>query len=129
MSGEVGFVLAIPILDSEEHPSVRKARNGIAGIIYADSKSPGFFIDDDELRALVSMAQQYVDAFANAPVTAYNRIRNVPFTAQDLKEVVAEELPTDVKGVLEVVEGMVPPKASRPFRFNFDYSDLASTRA
>ena len=114
MSSDVGFVLAIPIL----------GLNTVAGIIYIDSEAPGFFIEEGEMKCLVSMAQQFLDGLEETPVTPFNRIRNVPFAARNTEPTVVEELPNDVKDALELVEQVAPPKVSKPFQFNFDYTDF-----
>src|SRR5262249_2863763 len=127
MSGGVGFVLAIPILQPEEsHRFVKPSP--VAGVIYVDSEAPGFFISDEELHSLVAMTQEFVDALLRASAEDFERIHN-PFAA--LSDVVppAETLSRDARRVLELVSRVEPPKTSRPFQFNFDYSDFLPIEA
>jgi hypothetical protein len=123
MSGDVGFLLAIPILEPEE--TLRfTAPSPVAGIIYIDSQAGRFFIGDDELQSIVSMTQQFVDGLEKTSVITFDRTRNVPLQGLGTKVPPAEGLPDNLKHILELVSGVAPPRASRPFQFNFDYSDF-----
>jgi hypothetical protein len=127
MSGEVGFVLAIPILEPEEAQRFT-APSPVAGVIFIDSKAGGFFIDDDELQRLVCMTQLFLNGLEKTPGITLDRIRNVPLTGLGTDVPPAEGLPDNVNHVLELVGAIAPPKASNPFQFNFDYSDFVPVK-
>ena len=93
-----------------------------------DSMAEGYFIDDAELDGLVLMADQFV-ASLEEPQDTFDRIRNVALSAlaQDIRP--AEPLPHEVDGILELVNAVDPPKTSKPFKFNFDYSDFVPVRS
>jgi FAD-NAD(P)-binding len=131
MSGNVGFLLAIPILQPEE-PLRFHAPSPVAGIMFIDSTAHGFFIEDDELKMLVSMIDHFVysltresESFVgNGPVAVLDRICNVPLKRLGTAVPRPEPLPDNVKHAFELVSAMPPPRTQRPFQFNFDYSDF-----
>ena len=127
MAAGVHFVLAIPILEPEE-PMKSTLPSPVAGVIFMDSMAEGYFIDDAELDGLVLMADQFV-ASLEEPQDTFDRIRNVALSAlaQDIRP--AEPLPHEVDGILELVNAVDPPKTSKPFKFNFDYSDFVPVRS
>jgi hypothetical protein len=119
MTEGVSFVLAIPLLEPENKYSLKSP---VAGIIYVDSTEPNFFVDDNELAGLVLIAQHFLNDLERH--SAFDRVRN-----QLLSRVVDEELPFGllpdfVCDAIELVEGMLAPRTSRPFQFNYDYSDF-----
>jgi GAF domain-containing protein len=119
MTEGVSFVLAIPLLEPENKYSLKSP---VAGIIYVDSTEPNFFVDDNELAGLVLIAQHFLNDLERH--SAFDRVRN-----QLLSRVVDEELPFGllpdfVCDAIELVEGMPAPRTSRPFQFNYDYSDF-----
>jgi hypothetical protein len=119
MSGNVGFVLAIPILEPEETRRFT-APTPVAGVIYIDNSADGFFIGDNDLQTLVSMTNQFL---VGLETTRFDRIRNV-LTGLGTDVPPAERLPDEVQHVLELVSEVAPPKMSKPFQFNFDCSDF-----
>lgn len=127
MSSGVGFVLAIPILEPEEAMQFR-APNPVAGVIYIDSKADNFFVDDQELKKLVVISQRFLDGLAGSSISAFNRICNIPLAGLCETVPPKEDLPDEVNSVLELVSSVDPPKTARPFQFNFDYSDFATTQ-
>ena len=122
MSGDVGFLLAIPILQPDKARSFIRP-TPVAGIIYIDSEAPGFFIADDELRCLVAMTQEFIGSLAGISAGAFDRIRN-PLSNLGTKIPQAERLPSKVGHALELVSDVDPPKAADAFQLNFDYSDF-----
>jgi hypothetical protein len=123
MSSDVGFVLAIPILEPEEALRFTEP-SPVAGVIYIDSATPGFFVNDDELRRLVSMAQYLVHGLEKIPSAAFDRIRNVRLSGLGKVVPKAEKLPRNVGGELELVASVDTPRTSSHFQFNYDYSDF-----
>jgi hypothetical protein len=123
MSERVGFVLAIPIVQPEqEHRFVEP--NPVAGVIYVDSEAPGFFVPDEELRSLVSMAQMFVLGLIGRPIRPFEMIQN-QMSNLGTELPVAEELPANVRDALELVADVEPPRILEPFQLNFDYSEFA----
>jgi hypothetical protein len=123
MSADVGFVLAIPIIEPEEALRFTEP-SPVAGVIYIDSATQGFYIDDQELGRLVSMTQHLVNGLEKIPAAAFDRIRNVPLSGTGNKLPKAEDLPNNVRNELELVTAVNPPRTSKPFQFNYDYSDF-----
>jgi hypothetical protein len=123
MSGDVGFVLAIPILEPEERRCFR-APSPLAGVVYIDSNAKGFFIDDKELNGIVSIISHFLYGLERTPLNTFDRLRNVPLTPLGSNVPLAESLPDKVRHVLELVSKVAPPKTSGPFQLNFDNSDF-----
>lgn len=127
MAIDVHFVLAIPILEPEE-PMNSTLSSPVAGVIYMDSMAEGYFMDDAELAKLILMADQFV-ASLEKPQDTFDRIRNVTLSALAKEIRPAEPLPREVDGILELVNAVDPPKTSKSFQFNFDYSDFVPVRS
>jgi hypothetical protein len=121
MSDGVSFVLAIPLLEPDEKYTLHRP---VAGVIYIDSKAERFFVDDDELRGLVLMIQEFLDGLERSPRDAFDRIRNLPLTGLSNMAPPTEDLPDAVADVIELVGTVAPPRTSKPFQFNYDYSDI-----
>jgi hypothetical protein len=126
MSEGVSFVLAIPLLQPEAGYTLQSP---VAGIIYLDSKAPGFSVDDDELLGLVVMAQHFLDGLERAPRDAFDRVRNLPFTGLSESAPPAEGLPGEVADAIELVGALPPPRTSKAFQFNYDYQDIIPIRS
>lgn len=127
MSTRVQFVLAIPLLALEE-PIRFVAPSPVIGVVYIDSEAPGFFVDDDEVTALVSMTTEFLAGLHRTEQGPFDRIRNVPLAALATSMSAAEALPAEVQGVLELVAAVEPPRTRRAFQLNYDYSDFVPLR-
>jgi hypothetical protein len=125
MAEGVSFVLAIPLLEPEED---YRLHSPVAGVIYIDSKAERFFVDDDELRRLVLMAKQFLDGLERSPADAFDRIRNLPLTGLSKVPLPVQDLPSAVVDAIELVGTVAPPRTSKPFQFNYDYSDIVPVR-
>jgi hypothetical protein len=101
----------------------------VAGVIFIDSKAPGFFVDDGELRGLVLVAQHFLDALEKSPRDAFDRLRNLPFTGLGRLAPPPEGLPGEVADAIELVSAVAPPSTSKAFQFNYDYSDIGPIRS
>jgi hypothetical protein len=126
MEAEVGFVLAIPLLEPETRFT---SPQPVAGVIYVDSKAKGFFVDDGQLAVLVAMAQTFLDGLVSATQEDFGRVRNVPLSGVKKKAPPPKYIPKSVRGALEVVRTVAPPRAGKEFQFNFDYSDFTPIEA
>jgi hypothetical protein len=128
MSKEVGFVLAIPLLEPEAG-SRHTAPSPVVGVIYIDSKAPGFYIDDDELGQIVAMARMFLGSLVRALASPIHRVRNIQLA--EIAEAVSprEKLPSKVKGLLELVETVGPPMIDAPLQLNFDFTDFIPVQA
>jgi hypothetical protein len=130
MSDGVSFVLAIPILQPEKTRQFYSP-NPVAAVVYIDSKA---LINDRDLQKVVLMPQQFLNALQDRSDSVFDHLRNVPLTDLCDQLPPREGLPENAHDTLELVAGVEPPKTSRPFQFNFDYSDfipaktLASTK-
>jgi hypothetical protein len=75
MSDKVGFVLAIPLLEPERWFT---APRPIIGVLYIDSMAKDFFIEDEDIGTLVSIAQRFIDGLVGSRVETFGRVRNLP---------------------------------------------------
>lgn len=123
MSEEVGFVLAIPLLEPEI-ASRYTAPSPVIGVIYIDSKAPNFFINNADLKRIVSMASEFLEALLRTRHTPLNRIGNVALAEISLEIKPAEVLPQDMCDVFALVAEVDPPRISEAFYLNYDYSDF-----
>jgi hypothetical protein len=125
MAKDVGFVLAIPLLEPERDYTLP---NPVAGIIYIDSDAPGFFIDDDCLRTLLAIAQRFLDGLSRlSSADDLGRVRNFRLSGIAHKRTPAKSLTAAAARSLELVD-VAPPATISPFQLNFDYSDFVPTQ-
>ena len=123
MSGGVRFVLAIPLLQPEA-ANLFISPTPVVGVIYIDSMAEHFFIDDDELRSLARMSEVFLLALERAESRPFDRIKNVQLRTLGNSVPPASPFPEKVRGELELVAQVSPPRVSTPFQFNYDYSDF-----
>ncbi|ESW99302.1 hypothetical protein X769_24475 [Mesorhizobium sp. LSJC268A00] len=121
MASEVGFVMAIPILEPEQ-AGLYTAPNPVAGVVYVDSAGRDFWIDDNDVARIVSMTNEFVRGL-NGDTDPFDKIRNVPLSSTGGALPEALSLPPDVANALEL-SIVQPPRVSGPFQFNFDYTDF-----
>jgi hypothetical protein len=121
MNTDVGFVLAIPILQPLEafvEPSP------VSGIIYVDSTDNGFWLSDDELGELTRLITHMVSSIYDASSLPLDRLRNLALRDQSDKASVPSSIPDFVSDALEEVPVIAPPTIPGAFSLNFDHSDL-----
>jgi len=125
MAKEVGFVLAIPLLEPERAYTLPQP---VAAIIYIDSNAPGFFIEDDCLQILIAIAQRFLDGLSR-PSSAddLGRVRNFRLSGIGRKRTSVKSLPASAARSLELVH-VASPATTSPFQLNFDYSDFVPTQ-
>ena len=123
MAAEVGFVLAIPILQPANALEFREPAP-VAGVIFVDCTADNFFIGDEELGGLVMIAQQFIDGLVKQKPAENDLICNVPYTELGREARAPEGLPPVAEDVLDLVAGVNPPASNVAFQFNFDYSDF-----
>lgn len=123
MSGEVGFVLAIPLLEPEL-PRQFTSPAPVIGVIYIDSEADGFFIDDMEILGLVSVAQEFLNGLERTEASPFDRIRNVPLSGAGTKVPPPGMVPKKERKVLELLMEIPAPRTSRRLQLNYDYSDF-----
>jgi hypothetical protein len=123
MSQEVGFVLAIPLLEPET-PGEFMSPTPVCGVIYIDSTANDFFVEDHELRQLVLMAQEFLGELERAEESPYHRVRNVPLTGRRQAVPPADPMEEGVPPQLELVSDVNPPKTTGPFQLNYEYSEF-----
>jgi hypothetical protein len=121
MAEDVSFVLAIPLLEPENNYTSPRP---VAGVIYVDSTTKGFFIEDRDLAVIVSIAQKFLDGLVLSPPEAFGRVRNFPLSRTTTRRSLALNLPKAAKPALQLIQ-IPPPRASEPFQINYDYSDFA----
>ena len=123
MSKEVGFVLAMPLLEPLSAGEYT-APSPVIGVIYVDSTAPKFFIDDKELKEISSMASQFLGALGRAETKPMDRIRNIQLSEIGHEPTTAKRLPKKATGVLELIDSVPCPRTELPFQINYDYSDF-----
>jgi hypothetical protein len=125
MAKEVGFILAIPLLEPERDYTLPQP---VLGVIYIDSDAPGFFVDDKSLQILLSIAQRFLDGLSRSPsADDLGRVRNFRLSAIGNKRTATKALVGKAARSLELVD-VVPPTTTSPFQLNFDYSDFVPTQ-
>ncbi len=122
MSEGVSFVLAMPLLEPSNNFT---SPSPVAGVIYLDSKTEGFFIDNDQLTILASITQHFLESLSSASKNAFERVKNLPLTGIQNNASSRENLPNEVADVIELISTIDPPKTVEPFQFNYDYSDIS----
>jgi len=122
MAGDVGFVLAVPILEPERALHFTKPQP-VAGVLYVDSTADNYYVEDDTLEVIVKMASHFLDGVSKPP-KVFDRMRNLPLSALGETVPPPDPLPNEVSAALELVATVDPPKTDAAFQFNFDYSDF-----
>jgi len=125
MSRDVGFVLAIPLLESGERYTWPSP---VVGVIYVDSDAPHYYIDDDRLAVLVSIAQRFLESLASPTVEQLGHVRNFPLSEIAKRRRAAAGLPLVASKTLELA-GITPPSTRVPFQLNYDFSEFLPTRS
>lgn len=126
MSPEVGFVLAIPLLERPDGADVESTR--VIGVIYVDSKAPTFFVEDDALESLLRMARALLTALnlpRNAPP---DRISNVQMDRHPAIPVTAPPTVDGIESRLEIIQAIEPPTLAAEMQINFDFTDFLPVR-
>ena len=123
MSTEVGFVLAMPIVQPEVSGKF-SGPSSVAGVLYIDSEAPNYFVDDARVRQLAVLLEQFVSGAADFRSSGTNRIRNLPTGKAGAALLEKEPVPDTVASALELVNGVSPPRSGREFQLNFDYADF-----
>lgn len=126
MLDDVVYVLAIPVVQpvgSYYPPSPT------AAVLYVDSRSAGFWLDDaqiDELRLLVERSVKSLEDAGEA----LGRLRNVPLRDSVIGSG-APFVPRRESDALEILHSPKAAETSAAFVLNFDHSDLgqATTEA
>jgi hypothetical protein len=125
MGKGVGFVLAIPLLEGGE---VYTSPSPVAGVVYIDSNAPSYYIGDDDLAVLVSIAQRFLDGMAARDLQELGGVRNFPLAELTRQKKRASELPQAVRRTLELAN-LPPPSTRAPYQLNYDFSDFAPTKS
>lgn len=121
MASEVGFVLAIPILEPED--SFLRP-NPVAAVLYVDSKDEGFWLDDNEVRLLADVVGESLRTVERRRRVPFDRIRNTSLSGVGADAEAADAIPDSVVDALSTVETVDSPRTKHPFGMNFDHSDL-----
>ncbi len=126
MAREVGFVLAIPILQ----PSTNFFRpSPVAGVVYIDSKSPDFWLPDAEVSELCTLIRYALDGLQDRTNGSFNRLRNIRLSDIETNATLTTSLPITVVDQLELLTNVPPPVTDAAFHFNFEHSDLTPVAA
>ena len=124
MSEDVGFVLAMPLLQPDNNFTFPTP---VAGVIYIDSTEEGFFVDDGRLQSLADMASSFLRGLVDHGQEEFGRVRNFALSAIIKIPPVSRTLPGEVATALQFVPTVEPPRCADAFQFNFDYSDFVPT--
>jgi FAD dependent oxidoreductase len=121
MAQDVGFVLAIPIL---QPPTNFFRPSRVAGIVYIDSGSCGFWLSDFEISELCTLIRHVLDGLQDEMNRPFDRLRNIPQGDVETKSRPPAGLPDEVADTLELLTSVSPPTTDAAFHFNFEHSDL-----
>jgi hypothetical protein len=122
MSPEVGFVLAIPLLERPNSADVKGTR--VIGVIYVDSKAPGFFVEDAVLKPLLQMARALLIALNIPRDGPPDRISNVQMDRNPAFPVTASPKVDGIESQLEIIPVIEPPTLNAEMQINFDFADF-----
>jgi hypothetical protein len=124
MSSNVGFVMAMPIVQPETAGKF-SGPSPVAGVLYIDSEQQNFFIGHERVKDLVSMVELFARDASEFGRSEFRRIRNR--SGGRLRDALPDKvaIPPDVASVLETVIGVEPPRTGEHFQLNFDYVDFA----
>jgi hypothetical protein len=123
MSSSVGFVMAMPIVQSEIVGGF-SGPNPVAGVLYIDSEQPGYFIGDERAKDLAAMVELFVHDASDFGLLEFRRIRNLSVGRRQLTVPSKGTPPSGVSGLLEIVTTVEPPRTAKEFQLNFDYVDF-----
>lgn len=128
MSKQVRFVMAIPILEPLDQV-LHSPPSAVVAVIYIDSESEKFFIDDKSLQGIVCMTKGFLGGLEALNKAPLERLSNFapPIRTSDLndvRELENEALDEFAATVLQRVDLIQPPITSGPFQLNFDYSEF-----
>lgn len=125
MAKDVGFVLAVPLLEPERNYTLPQP---VVGIIYIDSDAPGFFVEGETLQTILAIAQRFLDGLSRASSSDdLGRVRNFRLSPIGSKRTARKVLAGKSARSFELVD-VVPPTTDAPFQLNFDYSDFVPTQ-
>ncbi len=122
MSPEVGFVLAIPLLERPDSADGQDTR--VIGVIYVDSKAPGFFLENKDLEPLLQMARALLTALCLPRDTPLDRISNVQMDRHPVFSVDSSPVVVDIESRLEIIQALEPPILDAEMQINFDFTDF-----
>lgn len=126
MSPEVGFVLAIPLLERPDGSDGEGTR--VIGVIYIDSKAPGFFLEDEDLDPLLRMSGALLAALCLPRDAPPDRISNVQMDRHPAIPVDAPRTTVDIESRLEIIQAIEPPTLDAEMQINFDFTDFLPVR-
>jgi len=126
MSPEVGFVLAVPLI--ERSKGVGGPITRVIGVIYVDSKAPGFFLENDALEPLLRMAQTLLASLYLSGDSPPDRISNIQMDRHPPFPSDAPAPIADIENRLEIVQALEPPTLDAEMQINFDFTDFLPVR-
>ena len=123
MSRNVGFVMAIPIVQPEAVGEF-SGPSPVAGILYIDSDASNYFIENKGVKSLCDMLECFVRDASDFGLLEFRRIRNRSAGKKADSLSAKDSVPPNVARVLEIVSEVNPPRTAKPFQLNFDYVDF-----
>lgn len=126
MSPEVGFVLAVPLIEQSAGvcgPAIR-----VIGVIYVDSEAPSFYIEDETLEPLLRMAQTLLLSLRMARDSPPDRITNVQMDRHPSPPSNESTPAADIENQIELVQKLAPPTLDGEMQINFDFTDFLPVR-
>lgn len=127
MSDDVVFVLAIPIVQPDDDFF---APNPTAAVLYVDSRSEDFWLDDDQVVQLRNLIERSIRSLESTAHGSLGRLRNLPLRDRSGCPLPAASPRVRIE-TLDILDQPLPATTCGAFVLNFDYSDLgsATTRA
>ncbi len=123
MSGDVKFVLAIPLLSTLAPPNTDKF---VTGVLYIDSTQNEYFIEDASLEYLVSMCNTLLKSLSKDQINQFDRLNNTTISRKFISMLESSETRTIKSDNLEILKNINAPQVCKNFHFNFDYSDYST---
>jgi hypothetical protein len=123
MSGGVGFVMAMPIVQPESVGAF-SGPSPVAGVLYIDSEAPDYFVDDSRVKELAAMLELFARDASDFGLVEFRRIRNRSIGKKQNGIPLKDTIPPNVTGALETVDVVEPPRTDKAFQLNFDYVDF-----
>jgi hypothetical protein len=123
MSFQVGFVMAMPIVQPERVDEF-SGPSPVAGVLYVDSEEPNYFIGDQRLKDLAEMVELFARDASTFGLVEFRRIRNLSVGKRANELADRATIPPAIAGALETVSAVEPPRTTKAFQLNFDYVDF-----
>jgi NAD(P)-binding Rossmann-like domain len=116
MRGSVRHLACLPILQS---PDSYVGDSRVAGILYIDSDNPDAHFDDEFLKLVAAMLEDFGQMVSRS-VGDLSEVRNVPLTTRQLNPSNKKADEIDFSGVFDLCSAIDPPIVDAAMQINLD---------